>query len=158
MTINYVYFQCFAISNNTGFTFSLRSGLQKGDINFTSPKPLGKYWFQTFSSMLPMISILHFYQYIGTISLSKFAFTWLLFEIKHLTIKLLAILFLFLWVIYSYFLSLFYWVWSFFVWFFRGSWGASRSSSLYFGLCSTENAEIVTSVETINKTKRQPTE
>ena len=123
MTISYVYFQCFAISNNTGFTFSSRSGLQKSDVNFTSPKPIGKYWFQTFSSMLAMISILHFYQYNGNISLSKFAFTWVLFEIKHLNIKLLAILFLFLWVIYSYFLSLFYWIWSFFCLVFLGEGG-----------------------------------
>ena len=34
----------------------------------------------------------------------------------------------------------------------------SRSSSLYIGLCCTENDEMVTSEETINKMKRKPTE
>lgn len=104
---------------------------------FTLSPPLLKHLFLTPSSMIAITSLLHFYQYIGCISLSKFAFTQLPFVIKYLSIRLLTTLFPFLPIIYSdyLFVCLFLLGWWFCFW-----WGKeNRSSSLDINLWFNKN-------------------
>lgn len=108
----FCYYQQFYVNILMRFNWEVAS---KYWYQFTWSPPLLKHVFLTPSSMIAIISLLHFYQYIGYISLSKFAFTRLPFEIKYLSIRLLTTLFPFLTIIYSdsLFICLFvcfYWV------------------------------------------------